>query len=121
MPTVLVVEDDDIVRESLVELTSASGYAAVGAENGLDALERLRAGLVPDVILLDLMMPVMNGWEFRAEVLKEPRFAAIPLVVVTGAGNEREAAERLGAAAALRKPFKPLQILALVARLTGNE
>jgi len=80
---VLVVEDDAQIRETLRELLSAEGYETHGAEHGAHALEMLGDGLAPDVILLDLMMPVMSGSEFRVKQLENPSISAIPVIVVS--------------------------------------
>jgi CheY-like chemotaxis protein len=82
--TVMVVDDDALVRDTVIEILAEEGIAAVGARHGQEALARLRGdGVRPMVILLDLMMPVMNGWEFRAEQLSDPSLAAIPVVVMS--------------------------------------
>jgi urea transport system substrate-binding protein len=85
---VLVVEDDDDMREAICEIAVRAGMGAVGARNGLEALRVLeRCGRLPDLVLLDLRMPVMDGWEFLR--LRSPAVAAIPLVVLTGAAGGR--------------------------------
>lgn len=76
--SVLVVEDDDDVRDMMVELLEAGGYTALIARHGEEALAQLRAGQRPCIILLDLMMPVMDGWTFCDEVQKDPALAGIP-------------------------------------------
>ena len=82
----LVVEDDDDMREAICEVAVRAGLGAVGARNGLEALHVLeRCGRLPDLVLLDLRMPVMDGWEFLRR--RSPEVAAIPLVVLTGAGG----------------------------------
>jgi CheY-like chemotaxis protein len=81
---VLVVDDDATVRELLVEVLQFSGLDVCTAANGRDALARLRCGeLLPDAILLDLDMPVMNGWQFRREQLLDPALADIPVLVAS--------------------------------------
>ena len=84
--TVLVVDDDAPLMEGLLELLEEEGCTVVSAPNGREALDRLREGLRPDVILLDLVMPVMNGWEFRREQLANDNLKSIPVVVLTAAG-----------------------------------
>jgi CheY-like chemotaxis protein len=84
--TVLVIDDDRPLMEGLVELLEEDGYAAVSASNGREALDMLSDGLKPDVILLDLVMPVMNGWEFRREQMHDDALKSIPVVVFTAAG-----------------------------------
>jgi CheY-like chemotaxis protein len=95
---VLVVEDDPDIRESLQLLLEESGYAVTIASHGREAWDQLEAGLLPDVILLDLNMPVMNGWELF-ELLRTSRFAATPLIVVTAGMDAPPAAP------VLRKPI----------------
>jgi len=86
---VLVVDDDASIRESLAELLGDEGYRVQTATNGAEALSLLRppARLRPCVILLDLMMPVMNGQEFYAEQQRDPALATIPIVVISADKN----------------------------------
>lgn len=86
---ILVVEDHDDSREMLEEFLAQEGYAVESAVNGLKALERLLCAPRPDVVLLDLMMPVMTGWDLMARVEQEPSLQGLPVVVVSGAGNTR--------------------------------
>src|SRR5205085_12014163 len=88
---VLVVEDDHDVREALVEALEASDYHPMAAANGSEALQRLRSGSEPPcVILLDVMMPVMDGREFREEQRRDPALAEIPVVVLSAHGDKGE-------------------------------
>lgn len=82
-PEVLIVEDDDEIRRGMECLLHGAGYASVSAANGRDALELLRRGHRVKAILLDLMMPVMDGWAFRREQLRDPRLANIPVIVLS--------------------------------------
>jgi CheY-like chemotaxis protein len=100
---ILVVEDDRDLRSSLCEALELEGYVAVCAENGEAALRHLATGARPCVILLDLMMPVMDGWTFRRELQKDPSLAAIPVIVMTAATPARAAA--LASEAILYKPL----------------
>ena len=114
---VFVVEDDSDIRESLVWLLEAEGYDVVGAANGLEAMERLRsAAAPPGVILLDLMMPVMNGWQFRSEQLRDPHFASIPVVVISADGSIQRKASAIDAVGYLRKPIEIDELLGYVDR-----
>src|SRR5690349_13598143 len=84
IPTVLVIDDDIDAREILIEAITESGYNAVGASGGHEALEYLyRASPLPSLILLDLMMPQMNGWQFRALQQESPLLAGIPVVIMS--------------------------------------
>ncbi len=80
---VLVVEDDPDVREVMIAIVEREGHRAVPARSGAEALQFLRNGLNPCLILLDLMAPVKNGWEFRAEQNADPHLASIPTIVVS--------------------------------------
>ena len=113
MPTILVVEDDHDVRDAFVQVLQSDGYEAVPAGDGEDALTQLQSGLDPCLILLDLMMPRMNGWEF----IEHHRHLASrrPIVVVSAYGSP----EQLGSEdviAYMRKPVDIEALLALIAR-----
>ena len=87
--TILIVEDDAGTREALSMILTAQGFAVVGAANGQEALGLLRGDVRPDLILLDLMMPIMDGWQFRREQKQDPEIADIPLVVITATGKRQ--------------------------------
>lgn len=114
--TILVVEDDFEIRECMIELLRDERHAVVTAENGQQALDLLEAGLRPCVILLDLMMPIMDGWEFRRRQRARPDLATIPVVVVTGAGVETRGAD-LDPFQLLTKPFDLDRLLETVERI----
>ncbi len=116
--SILVVEDDADVRETLVLVLESEGFAVREARDGREALEVMRAGFRPDLILLDLMMPVMNGWEFRAEMKRDPELAAIPVVFVSALEPAPERATALDAAGFLHKPFDLAALLRTVQRVT---
>ena len=80
---VLIVEDERAARTGMEKILTLAGYAPVSAANGQEALELLRAGVPASVILLDLIMPVMDGWAFRREQLRDPRLAHIPVIVLS--------------------------------------
>jgi CheY-like chemotaxis protein len=117
-PYVLVVDDDRDIRESLIEMLEDHGYRAVGAGNGLEALEVLRAGPPPCLILLDLMMPGMDGREFRAEQIKEPSWAAVPVIVISAYGDVEAQAGAL-ALDCLKKPLTMRPLMDAVHRKCG--
>jgi CheY-like chemotaxis protein len=102
---ILVVEDDPDVRETLVELLQDHGFRPTTAKNGKEALERLRDGERPDVILFDLMMPIMDGFQLRDALKRDPDWSDIPFVVMSALADTQMVAASLGAAAGLRKPF----------------
>jgi CheY-like chemotaxis protein len=84
LAAILVVDDDQSQRDMVAELLRSEGFAAMTAPNGADALTRLRSGLAAKVILLDLRMPVMDGWAFLRAQRSDPALAHIPVVVTTG-------------------------------------
>src|SRR4051794_12053611 len=100
---VLLVEDESETREALREILAMNGYAVRTAANGREALDLLRAGEAPDVIVFDLRMPVMDGWSFRAQLKLEPRFARTPVIAMSADGTAQAAA--IDAAQFLSKPF----------------
>jgi CheY-like chemotaxis protein len=102
-PTVLVVDDNPVCRDVLGILLRGAGYAVQEAADGRQALERLRAGPLPGLILLDLDMPVTDGFAFRAAQLRDSALADIPVVILTGGYGPGDAA-RLGAVGVLLKP-----------------
>ncbi len=102
---VLVVEDDREIREALLDILEDNGCEAVGAVNGERALAYLRGtDTLPCIILLDLMMPVMDGQAFREAQLQDPRLAHIPVVVVSAYRDVASDAQRLNVATFIRKP-----------------
>lgn len=112
----LVVEDDSDIREALVQILLDAGYEVVGTTNGLEALESLRSSPDFGLIILDLMMPVMDGWQFRAQQQSEPRFADIPVVVVSAGVHLQQHAASIGAASYLKKPIHLDVLLDTIAR-----
>lgn len=109
---VLVVDDDADIRRSMVSALKAEGYRAISASNGVQALELLRVlATPPAVILLDLMMPVMDGWEFRTEQQRDPLLSTIPVVVFSAHDNLPEEASRIAASGYLTKPFRLQDLL----------
>lgn len=102
---VMVVEDDRDIQESLQSVLETYEYRVVVALHGKEALEQLRAGVKPAVILLDLMMPVMDGFEFRARQLLNHLWKEIPVVVMTAGNQTPQKKETLGEVVFLRKPI----------------
>lgn len=114
---ILVVEDDADIREIVEEALADEGYEVMGAADGLDALERLRAATVlPRLILLDLMMPRMNGLELREALLKIEAWSSIPVVIVSADANAQEKSEAMRVAGLLQKPVKLRDLVAMVER-----
>jgi len=106
---ILVVDDDQDIRDALCELLRDEGYEAIAVANGQEALAYLGTGQVPCVILLDLMMPVMDGWEFRRRQASDPELSKIPVIVITAAGGLRAAS--IAAERVLAKPLHLDQVL----------
>ncbi len=113
-PTVFIVEDDADTREMLGKFLELEGYHVEVATNGRHALERLNEGLEASVIVLDLMMPVMDGWQFRREQARDAALATIPVIVVSAAGRDR--LERIDASSHMTKP---LDLEELLVRITA--
>jgi CheY-like chemotaxis protein len=113
---ILVVDDDADIRESLEVLLQLHGYRVALAGDGVEALAWLRGGAHPCLILLDLMMPRMNGVQLRHELAADPQLAGIPIVVITGAGAYAQAKAVELDAQILRKPFDLRTLLATVQR-----
>src|SRR5262249_28128646 len=112
----LVVDDDEDILESYGALLTCAGYEVATAENGRVALEKLRDGVRPDLILLDLMMPIMNGWELRTALLSDPKLAVIPVVVFSGDHRALARTPPNAVAAVLRKPVEVDNLLGTIER-----
>jgi CheY-like chemotaxis protein len=114
--TILVVDDEPDVRETLCETLEYEGYVAVQAANGRDALEYLRQNPAPCLVLLDLMMPVMNGYDFLEAIRNEPRLLPVSILIVSAAAREQidAAAKSSGAVGVLAKPLQLKALLTAV-------
>ena len=111
---ILIVEDDYDIRELFAESLEEAGYAVATACNGREALDRLRAAREPElpaVILLDLMMPVMDGWALREELLRDPALGRIPIVVMTASRHFGDVGDDV-----LLKPFELGELIDTVGR-----
>jgi CheY-like chemotaxis protein len=111
---VLIIEDDADLREMMAQLLALEGYRAEAVANGQEALDYLRKGDVPELILLDLMMPVMDGWEFRRRLGEDPALASLPVVVLSALDQSRAA--DVDGVAFLKKPLDFDHLLELVRR-----
>jgi CheY-like chemotaxis protein len=120
---ILIVEDDDALRTVLADFLEQRGYEVACAGDGraaLDVLEAHGARPAPSAILLDLAMPVMDGWAFRAAQRSDPRFADIPTIVLSESlGTDGRALEELAPAAAFAKPFDLERLLDVLRRACG--
>ncbi len=114
---VLLVEDDADIRDTIGAILELEGYEVQATANGSEALERLSSGLRPNLILLDLMMPVMDGWEFRKRQLLESDLAGIPTVVMSGDATVSKKASSLGVPYSLGKPIAMDALLSMVQTL----
>lgn len=103
--TVMLVEDDADLREELAFFIESRGPRVVNAEHGLDALEKLEQIAPPCLIIVDLMMPVMDGWRLRAELLARPALASIAVVLLSGIADLEAEAKSLDVVGYLRKPL----------------
>jgi signal transduction histidine kinase len=115
---ILVVEDDPGIRDSVQMALEDEGFRVTCAEDGQQAFELLRSGLAPDIIVLDLRLPVMDGWEFRAAQKKDPALAAIPIVAVSADDSAQAAA--IDAQVYLRKPLSTDVLLDSILRVLGE-
>jgi CheY-like chemotaxis protein len=115
-PLVLVVDDDPDILDAICDILDAEGYRVSRARHGQEALEQVEFAR-PDIILLDLMMPVMDGVAFSQALRQRPRVSDIPIVVISADGNPQRAAS-VGAAGYLAKPFDIEALLAQVAGIT---
>jgi two-component system, chemotaxis family, chemotaxis protein CheY len=116
----LLVDDDDDVRTSLWHLLTDEGFTVHTARNGQEALARLREIEPPGLILLDLMMPVMDGTQFLAERSLDQRLTGIPVVIMSAWTKERRG-RNLGVDAVLTKPISPELLLSLVERYCDRD
>ena len=114
-PTILIVEDDADIRDLMKIFLEADGYQVDVASDGVDAFGRLQAGVRPAVILLDLMMPRMDGEQFLKQIRLSP-FAKIPVVIISGHSIARKKARELNAAGCLMKPVEFNELLKTVRR-----
>jgi CheY-like chemotaxis protein len=113
---VLIVEDDADLREMMAQLLTLEGYQIETVANGREALEYLNDAPRPDVILLDLMMPIMDGWEFRRRQQDDPALADVPVIVLTALDQAQARASDLNGVDFLKKPLDFDRLLELVRR-----
>ncbi len=116
-PRILVVEDDEDVREAMVAFLQMGGYCVASARNGREALDYLRDAPLPGLIISDLAMPVMDGRQFRREQLKDARLATIPMLVITAMADRTH----IDASEILLKPVDADLLLTAVSRHCGGE
>jgi DNA-binding response OmpR family regulator len=114
---ILLIEDDRDLAEAIRDVLSIENYRVISATDGAEALAILKKSDLPELILLDLMMPGMNGWEFRAAQMRDARLAKIPVVVLTALGA---LSRPIDAALVLKKPFSLDELLAAVDRFAAK-
>jgi CheY-like chemotaxis protein len=113
-PLILVVEDHDTARKALTALLSSTGYEVVEAADGREALAVLAKGPRPDLILLDLMMPVMDGWEFMKRQRRDWQLCTIPTIVVTGVPSHDPRCLEMPIVRFLPKPYTGEELIAAI-------
>jgi two-component system, chemotaxis family, chemotaxis protein CheY len=119
--TILVVDDDPDLREALVDILQDLGFAVLSAAHGAAALQIVQQrDARPDLILLDIMMPVMDGPTFAIECKNDPRLAAVPVIVLTAHRDGEWAAKQVKAVAYLAKPLRLENLLAAIQSATGR-
>jgi len=114
--SVLVIDDDEAIRTAMAEILELLGYQVAVAADGQEAVELLKVGLEPRAIILDMMMPRMDGWTFLSRIRSDPRFRDVPVVVASAVVGECP----LGADAWLQKPFDLADLDREVARLCAH-
>jgi CheY-like chemotaxis protein len=113
---ILLAEDDDDLREAMLDTLEDAGYRVVAVPNGQEALTWLQeTEALPSLILLDLMMPVMDGWQFREAQRSDPKASSIPVVILSAMGTH----PTIEAAEYLKKPTKAAPLIAVVERFCG--
>jgi two-component system, chemotaxis family, chemotaxis protein CheY len=116
MAAILIVEDENELRDLMIEVLEGEGHEVAGAGNGRDALARLRVGAPPDLILLDSNMPVMSGAAFRAVQCADAGLAGVPVIVLSGDGDRLDPDAFAGVAGYLSKPFRLAELVDAVSR-----
>lgn len=115
---ILVVDDDDGIREALKVALEYEGYTVSTAENGQIALDLINTGYTPCLIVLDLMMPVMDGWTFSAKLSEDSQFSNIPIVVVSAMGDQ---AQNIQAKSIFKKPVNLKNLFEAIKQWCSHE
>ena len=111
---IMVIDDDKDIRDGLSDLLEDAGYDVTRTFSARRALQLMHEGVVPDVILLDLIMPDLDGWDFRAAQKNDPRLAGVPVIALSAAGK------LVDAAASLRKPFRFEEVLRAIEQVRAT-
>ena len=119
---VMLVDDSDVLRKITVFNLKKHGYDVVEATNGEEAIEKLSEGLKPDLMLLDIMMPKMDGFTVLKKLKENDDWKNIPVIVLTAKGGEEDekTAMSLGATMVMTKPFSPVQLIEHVKQVIGD-
>ena len=119
---VMLVDDSDVLRKITVFNLKKNGYDVVEATNGEEAIEKLKEGIKPDLMLLDIMMPKMDGFTVLKILKENEEWKEIPVIVLTAKGGEddEKTALELGATRVMTKPFSPIQLIQEVKRVIGD-
>jgi CheY-like chemotaxis protein len=118
---ILIVDDDEDIRDVVGMLLEVEGFQVAKARDGMDALAQLEAGPLPSLILVDMMMPRMDGESFVAAIRGDPKLARIPVVIMSGHHVAQQKAAKLEAAGCLVKPVEMKDLLWVVQRLTRDD
>lgn len=119
---ILVVDDDPDIRETVADVLQDEGHTVQVASNGREALDLLRDGQgapLPELVLLDLMMPELDGWGFLAEVERDPRLASLPVVVFSAYTSGQASVASLKVRGFVRKPLRLEELLDAITRATA--
>lgn len=108
---ILVVDDDPINRKLIVKILSKKGFETLEAGNGIDAFSELTKNKDVDIILLDIVMPVMDGIEFLKEIKAKPEYMNVPIIILTTDDSKKNEAMLLGANDVIIKPISPVSLL----------
>jgi CheY-like chemotaxis protein len=114
--TVLIVEDDFFSRHGLTRLLEGAGYGVVATADGKQALQVLHSGKVPDLILLDMLLPILDGWHFLDQFRADAKWSTVPIIVMTGIVLGPEWAQAHGCAGFLKKPIDEGSLFAEIDR-----
>lgn len=117
---ILIVDDEESIRKTLADILADAGYTVATAANGAEALNYLRHAQHPRLILLDLMMPIMDGWHFRTRQCNDPALQTIPVVVLSAYLELGQRATTIAADAYLPKPIDLDELLTLVERFCNR-
>jgi len=120
MTTILVVDDEPLIVMALEAALQDEGYDVVTAANGRQGLERLRETPQPQLVLLDMMMPVMSGPAMLSSMAADPALAGVPVIILSSLPQESVRARVTNVATVLRKPYTADQVLAAIARVLGG-